>query len=510
MVKNILFKRYRNTVFQNYIKDYIINYINNLDTTTKIPESSCNKDIVIEKFISKFTIIGFIIENITQGTPGIGESWKFKVSIPENNILNGKPPYTYIWSYDVHYFTHSGSLENPFIILELPYNYNIQDIISYVTLTITDSRKFTTSKSMWLHYGVLKDWDFETLGNATDLTILPDYTLKSLSFSWINNLFVNNNNVIGQNIVYNRINEPILINMLYEPLDKEITSYTFEDILLGEGGTEYFIPNCAYKFRHRVDYPDNKFVYNDNGYLYFVFFSEIDFEVTEITENTARIIFDINIYNSDITKITINITEAFGDNNLVFTKTSNISADNLMFFIQNLSSGNLEGKEYRIDYILEFEKDNTIIKSSDYNDLQLWGGFFTQSICRASYNVLLTTSFTPTLNITASWLNINPTSLFNVYYKKRTDTEYILSGSNVSSPYIINDISLEQNTLYDVKIETIGWNTNAFIVRSIKTGYINVAPVIESIQISSNNISDEITPQERPVIINVQLLNNIL
>ena len=158
---------------------------------------------------------------------------------------------------------------------------------------------------------------------------------------------------------------------------------------------------------------------------------------------------------------------------------------------------------------MEVEKEDLIIKSTDYS-LELWGGFFTQPICLAPYNVNLVTSLTPSLNITVSWLNDNPLSVFDVSFKKKTETEYTVSGTNVTSPHVIDSVLLESDTLYDIKIKTVGWKTTAFAVKSIKTAYLNIAPVISSITLSSNNVVEEILLQQKPVISSIQLSNTII
>lgn len=501
MVEDILFKRNRNSTFKNNIKDYIKNYVNNLGTTTIIPENDYNIELQQEKFISKFKLLGLKITIVT------GQDWNVEISVIDNGILNGKAPYTYLWEYDVVYFSHVGDLTSP--VLKLSCGYNINDITAQVLLQLKDSRNFQVSRTAWINYGVIENQpDFEPVANIKDFQVIPDFDNDTLEFTWDNSFL--NIGFTGQTIVYNKVGEVIPLALTL-PLAINVNSYTLPTPML-----DLFLPNNIYWFRIEANYGVNQKTLNENGIQYLPYTNNVpivvpDFDLTpvvsDITHKSAKVTFPITIYNSNANTLRIKVEEMFGDHNIVFERTYTIGSEDLVATLINLSSGNTQGKEYRVYYFVEFNINGVIFSNENYS-LDLWVEFDTVTISIASYNLILNSGLNPDLFIEASWLNDNPESLFDVYYKKATDAEYTLStnGEGVTSPFTVaSGAELLANTTYNVKIVTVGTGSPS-VIGIIKTPVINVAPIISHVSITETSA----TIQEKPVITSVELINSYI
>ena len=496
IVEDILYKKYRNSTFKNNIGSYIRNYINNLNTKVIIPESECNVPVSEEKHISKFKLLGLKYEVVT------GKEWNIEISVIDNGILNGRPPYTYLWTYDESYFSHVGDLTSP--VLKLTHTLNLSNFTAQITLQLKDSRNFVTSKTVWLNYGIINNEpEFEPLANIKDFALTADYINDTLSFSWDNSEL--GHNVINQIISHNRVGEVIPVPLITLP--KEDVTCT-----LPLNMVEYFLQDNIYWFKIEAEYLDGNRTPNRNGLIYLIY-PKLQVAITDITYKSALLTFPITIYNSDAKRLKVRVNENFGELSKVFENTFNVESENISLTITNLKSNFTQGKEYRVYYYLEFDVDGQIKSTEDSQDTELYEEFDTIPIVLPSYNVTLSASLTPSMNITASWTNDNPEATFNVYYKKSTETEYILMGEEVTSPYTIYSLipeePLEQSTLYNIKIETIG-NNNPSVISSIVTPYVQVAPTILSVSLSRNNLYDEVLLNEKPVISNVQISNSIV
>lgn len=140
----------------------IENYLESLQCEDVVPEVCHPADCTNDP----------IIFNCQIGVAGIAVSINGNTVTFTSTIVGGTAPFTYEWSFETDDFT-SGAINQSSLVLTLKPNKSLEDLVSEVSVTVTDANGCTTTKSCWLVDAAMKcNESFVPCPNPSQLTLL--------------------------------------------------------------------------------------------------------------------------------------------------------------------------------------------------------------------------------------------------------------------------------------------------------------------------------------------------
>lgn len=419
-----------------------------------------------------------------------------RLYVRDSDILNGRIPYTYFW--ELHntmgVFSING-FNNP--ELKLGFTYPSERTIFTVTLTVTDDRHFSTTKTFVYYYG-----EFFELDNRI-LVQNPWGLYMTLAFGGY--LQINWSNIVELTPENN-----LQINV-YGSIDG-IENYTLLGTIGQPSSVQAFITNVIpisnsiYRFKvstyNTVTFEER---FNTEGPVSYIteFSCTRDNSSTwiDIDTNTSPTSAQMNFSNflaeSTITRVdfsiyTITTGVEIYQNSINILEASTIDITNLL-----PSTGYLVKYEA---YSLNVQGEYTLVSTCEDTV------FYTSAPCESPIDLILTAGIG---EITVNWTQAYYTH-YSLYYKKASESEYIQKTYS-SLPCTIT--GLDEEVEYDIKLHTecITFGGEAFIFDSIYTLRTLTVPTITSVVVDSDNCTNSVAPiipvnpvQNKPTITSLQ------
>jgi len=92
------------------------------------------------------------------------------------DIVGGKAPFTYLWEYDTTHFFVQGPVNQEQLVLILKPGFDLDILVSELSLTITDADGCRDTKHMWIVNGELIYWNYVACPNPHSLVVTNKFT----------------------------------------------------------------------------------------------------------------------------------------------------------------------------------------------------------------------------------------------------------------------------------------------------------------------------------------------